>query len=381
MYTLRKYINILMKKVRIPIAARRLILKLGMHGSKPLNGDDCLLSLKKVSPFPDGTSIRSTDIMKREKIYDLAVIVPVYNNANLLIKCIKSLLDQQTNYSYQIIVVDDGSTDNTETILKYLKKFDLHKKLKIIKQENRGFSGARNRGINESCAKYISFVDSDDFVSTGNFINTMLMAAYNTNADIVECSYLSFSEDASYKVPHIETSGLFDNPFKVLYGYPWGKLYKSSLFGDTEFPEGFWYEDTMGMYRLWPKAKTIKLISPVLYYYRINPNGITAASMGKTKSLDSLYVTIQLLRDCRISKVKLDNRLYNFTLKQMATNFIRILPLTKDVLLNAFFVMANVLDEYFPSSFFKTDDVDLTIVESSLRSRDYKKFVAYCLSL
>ena len=115
---------------------------------------------------------------------DVSIIVPVYNAEKTIERCLDSILKQITTYKYEIIVIDDGSTDNS------LKKIEEYKRfIKIIKQSNGGPGKARNRGIKEAQAPFLLFVDSDDYVAN-NFVDTFLNVEKNTNADIVICNFI-----------------------------------------------------------------------------------------------------------------------------------------------------------------------------------------------
>lgn len=293
--------------------------------------------------------------------------------------CIKSLIDQDTEYKYQIILINDGSTDGTRDILlDYSKKYPTN--IIFIDQENKGLSGARNVALNYVSGRYITFVDTDDVV-TSKFVQSLVKVAYEQDADIVEGSYQVIDVDDNVIQSNIHSLNTNVNAFKALYGYPWGKAYRSSLLNDIQFPEGFWYEDTMQMYRLWPKANKIITIPEIIYRYRKNPQGITNNSKGRVKALDSLYITIRLLEDCNVEHIALDDDLYNFTLSQMAMNFLRIQDLDENILKNAFNVITQTIDKFFPADVFKTSDVQLRKLEESLRNKDYKKFVVYCIML
>ena len=115
---------------------------------------------------------------------DLSIVVPAYNSQKTITECIKSVIEQETKYNYELIIVNDGSKDNTKKIV---ESFD-DQHIVLINQENKGFSGARNRGIDESKGKYIMFLDSDDAYDP-SFMLTMLEAMLRENADIVVCRY------------------------------------------------------------------------------------------------------------------------------------------------------------------------------------------------
>ncbi|GIC72106.1 glycosyltransferase family 2 protein [Limosilactobacillus fermentum] len=378
MYELRRSIDRRMRKLKMPKCLREFVVGFNLSEKKDfLLGQDSFDKLMSISPSPKGTSIVNR---RQEKInYDLSIVVPAYNVSQYVADCIKSLIDQDTEYKYQIILINDGSTDGTRDILlDYSKKYPTN--IIFIDQENKGFSGARNVALNYVSGRYITFVDTDDVV-TSKFVQSLLKVAYEQDADIVEGSYQVIDVDDNVIQSNIHFLNTNVNAFKALYGYPWGKAYRSSLLNDIQFPEGFWYEDTMQMYRLWPKANKIITIPEIIYRYRKNPQGITNDSKGKVKALDSLYITIRLLEDCNVEHIALDGDLYNFTLSQMAMNFLRIQDLDENILKNAFNVITQTIDKFFPADVFKTSDVQLRKLEESLRNKDYKKFVVYCIML
>lgn len=378
MYELRRSIDRGMRKLKMPKGVREFVVGFNLSEKKDfLLGQDSFDKLMSISPSPKGTSIVNR---RQEKInYDLSIVVPAYNVSQYVANCIKSLIDQDTKYKYQIILINDGSTDGTRDILlDYSKKYPTN--IIFIDQENKGFSGARNVALNYVSGRYITFVDTDDVV-TSKFVQSLVKVAYEQDADIVEGSYQVIDVDDNVIQSNIHSLNTNVNAFKALYGYPWGKAYRSSLLNDIQFPEGFWYEDTMQMYRLWPKANKIITIPEIIYRYRKNPQGITNNSKGKVKALDSLYITIRLLEDCNVEHIALDGDLYNFTLSQMAMNFLRIQDLDENILKNAFNVITQTIDKFFPADVFKTSDVQLRKLEESLRNKDYKKFVVYCIML
>ncbi|UJP15615.1 glycosyltransferase family 2 protein [Limosilactobacillus fermentum] len=378
MYELRRSIDRRMRKLKMPKCLKEFVVGFNLSEKKDfLLGQDSFDKLMSISPSPKGTSIVNR---RQEKInYDLSIVVPAYNVSQYVADCIKSLIDQDTEYKYQIILINDGSTDGTRDILlDYSKKYPTN--IIFIDQGNKGLSGARNVALNYVSGRYITFVDTDDVV-TSKFVQSLLKVAYEQDADIVEGSYQVIDVDDNVIQSNIHFLNTNVNAFKALYGYPWGKAYRSSLLNDIQFPEGFWYEDTMQMYRLWPKANKIITIPEIIYRYRKNPQGITNDSKGKVKALDSLYITIRLLEDCNVEHIALDGDLYNFTLSQMAMNFLRIQDLDENILKNAFNVITQTIDKFFPADVFKTSDVQLRKLEESLRNKDYKKFVVYCIML
>ena len=118
------------------------------------------------------------------KHIDVTVVVPTYNCGDYISDCLSSLLNQETSYSYEIIVVDDGSTDDTKNIVTN----NANKKIRYYYKMNSGVSEARNFGMKKARGDYITFVDADDNVLRG-YIETLLSEEKRTNADLVVSGY------------------------------------------------------------------------------------------------------------------------------------------------------------------------------------------------
>lgn len=366
---LKVIINYLLKKIKIRQEQRYKIISILPSIFKTNIG---IKLLEQYSLFPNGSSIESVERCPLKVQVDLDIIVPAYNVEKYIGQCINSLLKQKTKYKYRIIIINDGSNDNTSKLLNAYAK-DNPNLIKLINQSNRGLSGARNTGLRKSNSKYITFVDSDDFVSN-TFVDELLTKCFVNDADIVEGSYETVDLSGStIKKYNALTTG--SNAFSLLYGYPWGKAYRSSLFHDVIFPENFWFEDTMLMYRIWPKAKRVININETIYYYRINPRGITHTARRSLKALDSLYITIQMLRDCKSLNESLSIDIYEFSLFQMAMNFHRVAFLNNKILNGSFLTMCELMNKYFPEKDFKTNRRALKDIEKALRSRNYSLFV------
>lgn len=231
----------------------------------------------------------------------VSVIVPVYNMESYLEKCMDSLVNQ-TLEDIEIIVVNDGSVDNSLKILnKYKKKYP--EKVQVINQENSGISVARNNGLKKATGKYVGFVDSDDFVDL-NMFKHLYDKCKEINADIVVCNYKKYYSDTdSYEsvdvVKNIHCSSLFEEPSLInsIYYAPWNKLYKRSLFDDIIFPVNKKYEDINAILKVFLKAKKIGKLDEYLYLYRINNSGETLTINKKIS--DIVYILKDLVDWCK----------------------------------------------------------------------------------
>lgn len=165
----------------------------------------------------------------------ISVIIPVYNCATYLRRCVESVLTQ-TYKNLEIICVNDGSTDESGAILTELMKKD--SRIRVICQENKGVSAARNAGIKLATGEWITFVDADDAIESDMYEN-LLNHVTNDDIDIVHCGYKRISLDGTIK--HINGTGKIieqDNveaakcliQGKLFVGSLWNKLYKATLF-------------------------------------------------------------------------------------------------------------------------------------------------------
>lgn len=204
---------------------------------------------------------------------DVSVIVPVYNASKYLPKCLDSLVSQ-TIESYEIIIINDGSTDNS---LEIINNYKLNKKVKVISTQNNGIGISRNNGLKQAKGKYVLFVDSDDYVSE-DFIEKMLKKATLENADIVICDMYRVFDDAKIKNDKIEfNDGIIKNEKEQLLNIPLGpcgKLFLKEIL-TINFAEKLKYEDVPFVINaLINSKKTVKL-NEYLYYYVIHDSSET----------------------------------------------------------------------------------------------------------
>lgn len=226
----------------------------------------------------------------------LSIIVPVYNTAKdgMLNKCMDSLVNQ-TIENYEIIAVNDASTDNSLEILRdYEARYkDLVKVLTY--DENRHQGGARNLGIDHSRGEWIGFIDSDDWIAP-DFYEKMIKKGLDTKADVVGCQYqIVYSHDGDQKgdVITIHTNDLVgeldEEKHKAFFMHPGSmvvKVYRSALIKDNNlrFPENMYYEDNYAG-PIWSLYyEHFELVDEPLYYYYQN-----ATSTVHEVSMNKLY--------------------------------------------------------------------------------------------
>lgn len=202
----------------------------------------------------------------------ISVIVPIYNVEKYLDRCVDSIINQ-TYKNLEIILVDDGSPDNCPKMCDDYAKID--NRIKVVHKENGGLSDARNVGMEVATGEYVSFIDSDDYISL-DFYETLFQTMIDNDSDIVECSVVKFYENEKFdeysddlKITNYDTlyalDGLInENPFKQ---HVWNKLYKSNIVLDIPYAVGKLNEDEFWTYQIFGKAKKVTRINKTMYYY------------------------------------------------------------------------------------------------------------------
>ena len=230
----------------------------------------------------------------------ISIVIPIYNVEKYLACCIESVI-RQTYKALEIILVDDGSTDSCPDICDKYEKIDT--RIIVIHKENGGLSDARNAGLAIARGKYITFIDSDDFVSE-KFIEELFKAMIQNNSDISVCNYKMVDENATKQedIDNDMSTLLFSNKEALHHAYQgdikgfeflaWGKMYKKALFTENkiEYPKGKIHEDTFTTYKLLDKANTVVYIGCQLYYYRLRQGSIMQSSYN-IKHLDLIDAT------------------------------------------------------------------------------------------
>lgn len=240
---------------------------------------------------------------------EITVIVPVYNVEKYLGKCLDSILSQSFS-NIEIICVNDGSTDNSRKILQDYKNKD--SRIIILDKKNGGLSSARNAGLNIARGKYISFVDSDDWIEN-DMLELMYSSMENLNTDISICQVHQFDESKQkiddsnpyYTLEYFNSS--FDNrSFSYLETksfimdvcvMAWNKLYRRSFLDslNARFPDGKIFEDGPFFFSIFFNTKKVNIVRKFLYNYRINRKG-SIIEKGGRQFLDIIDV-VELMFD------------------------------------------------------------------------------------
>ncbi|WML54789.1 glycosyltransferase [Neobacillus sp. PS3-12] len=225
---------------------------------------------------------------------EISIVVPVYNVESFIHECIKSILDQ-TFKDFELILVNDGSTDQSRHICDEYAKKD--KRIIVIHKENGGQSSARNKGIVAAKGSYIGFIDSDDWVEKDMY-NILYTKAKEADADITACNIMQYDKESGKHLYCNKTDDISydqDSAMHELYlnerltFSPCNKLYKKELFENIRFKEGYILEDMDFSYRVMHQAKKIFYTGKALYNYRYNDKSTMRKGFSK-KRLDEYEV-------------------------------------------------------------------------------------------
>jgi len=324
--------------------------------------------LNELNPDVGGSCLCKNEIASEKEQVNLEIIIPVYNAEKYVAESIDSALNQKTEYSYRVIIVNDGSTDSSADII---NRYSHDSRVRIIHQENRGFSGARNRALEHIGGEYVTFLDSDDRLPDGA-IEKLLRTAYEGNYDIVGGGYIRF-DGSKFMSKTIPRQG-------QLYGFPWGKVYKADLWNNYKFPEKYWFEDTVFAMVIHDYAKKKTSIQEVVYEYRVNRKSISALSVGKPKVIDSLWITIKMLSDRERLGLPFDHLFLDQLVNQCKVNTRRIYTLDNQQANLANFYASKEL--YF--RYCQNNNCQKPLnqpIETAILHDDYRQFLLACLFL
>lgn len=212
----------------------------------------------------------------------LTVVIPVYNVEKYLKRCIDSILIQEWK-NYDILLVDDGSTDNSPQICEdYAKAYDI---ISVIHKENGGLSEARNTGISNAEGEYVYFLDSDDWIEPNTFsdlaevIESDQYDIISFNPEFVKSEHDIIKSDSKRTKRLTGKEALIDMfSYGFITGFATDKIYRKALFtkNTIQFPVGKYYEDLGTNYKLFLAAKKVYATNQKYYHYLIdNPDAIT----------------------------------------------------------------------------------------------------------
>ena len=291
--------------VQLPFANRKC-------GREPEQAMACLREIRTQRPCTVEWNSRLTGE------YDLMIVIPAYNVQDYIEECMDSVLHQVTQYVFQVVVIEDGSTDHTG---ERLEKYESDPRVRVIRQKNSGIACARNAGLETITGRYVMFVDSDD-VLCPDAIQKLLQKADRLDADIVEGSKYAFNENGSVRWRVLCEDTEEDADFLSHRGVPWGCVIRAEIFRNLKFPDGFEYEDSIMSYCVFPTAGKKCCISHMVYAYRHNKNSISHTASETPGCIDTYYVSLALWK-WYVNRFEITESFQLLVLRQIAINYNR----------------------------------------------------------
>lgn len=231
----------------------------------------------------------------------ISVIIPVFNSAKYIGKCLESIL-MQKNVHVEILIIDDGSTDETSSICDSYKAGADN--LIVLKQKNRGPGMARNVGLQNAGGDYVFFIDADDWIAS-DYLSTLHDFSIQHNCDIVQGGYCyafrdyglvakqTFKNKSNLVLDKTEAlKALLKH--KIIKNFCWGKLYRKSIIRDIRFPDMRCLEDYYWMERVIDNCNLYGIVNDPFYYYRQHSESITGSKAIKT---DEMLAALNERRD------------------------------------------------------------------------------------
>lgn len=245
----------------------------------------------------------------------ISVIVPVYNSEKHLADCVNSIINQ-TYQNLEIILVNDGSTDHSYSIMEDFRQKD--DRIRLFNQPNQGRGVARNTGIQNATGDFILFVDSDDYIGTDH-VHSLYKALKDNHADIAANTFFRINDDGYYfffvddsNPDQQKLNGVFDSQqflqrehqskfshIAISTVVPWCKLYKRSLFKNVYYPDTREGEDNFTTWKLYLAAKRIAFINTGDYCWRSENSNVKNSlndliTLNQSRSQDEQITTLKI---------------------------------------------------------------------------------------
>jgi len=289
----------------------------------------------------------------------VSIIVPVYNVENYLEKCLNSLINQ-TCQNIEILVVNDGSTDDSGKIINDFS-VQFPEKIKAFHKNNGGLSDARNYGIDHASGDYIGFVDSDDYVSPTMF-EEMINLAEKHSAEMVICNIQKVDEKGNVtqkltQIPNMPEKIDLETHFSVFSDISYfacNKLFKKDLFDTKRFKKGISFEDIQLIPQLLLECKTIAHTQVFHYQYLERQNSISKTHTEKGLDILRAVEDVEAAFEKSIYSHK-RKELKNFQILEGVYTFLAYLAFVKDE--NLFYRMSAELDAFRKKNDIKIKDI------------------------
>ena len=323
---------------------------------------------------PTNFSSLPANIERRDQNLDITFIIPVYNSTEYLEQSIESIFSQKSLPSFEIIAINDGSTDNSLEVLESIRHN--RNELTIISQHNRGQGAARNVGMQFARGRYFCFVDSDDMLES-TWVSSCLQRLVESKADYICTPFTRIDSTGNRRMG---TSGYNRAEFRGLS--PWGAIFKREVWDDIVFPEGVWYEDAVVDMCISTRYKGVFVDNPG-YLYRYQNNSISSRSYSNPRSVDAYWVVEFLLRWCRQLTIPFNQYLLRLTLEKLGPvllHWTNGLPISER--LDLFITSCGLLDSAFGGQALSSSKYGRWCdLHEAYKSRSFKAWELVCRTL
>lgn len=252
----------------------------------------------------------------------LSVIVPVYNVKKYLIECLNSILSQ-TFTDFELILVNDGSTDNCGEICDKYASQD--SRVVVIHKENGGLSSARNSGLEYASGKYITFIDSDDYYTNEHIYEQCITKLeQNNEIDFIQISHIHVervTNNTEMLLESIEDIYIQWIKNKFITNYAWDKIYRKQIFEKLRYPIGQNYEDRYVFPQIIKLTKKCYISPWGYYYYRQHTDQITRKTISESVIIDQIKADQNILKNLP----KNLNEIYCIVFYRMLSNYMYLL--------------------------------------------------------
>lgn len=310
----------------------------------------------------------------------VSIIIPVYNVEKYLDKCLSSIMNQ-TYSNLEILIIDDGSTDNSASLCDEYANKD--SRISVIHQKNRGLGAARNVGLDIAKGEYLMFVDSDDYLSHSKVVETLLSNVEKKYSAVYFASNLVNEFNDTIGERFIESTEKKELSHDELLDYVlmdrigsqvWKAIYERQCWNDVRFTENRLYEDISTLYKaVFNMEKSILFLPEKLYSYRINQNGI---SLGGNIVKKHYHIFLGFKEQYEFALIHSKSRVQDKALANSTTNLIAMfIDLFSGKETPGKYVNDGIL-------FFRNNIIDiLKNVSLPIKKKIQVLLISYCISL
>ncbi len=250
----------------------------------------------------------SSDILRTQPTLTVSFIIPMHNAGKYISKCIESIYKQEKLPSFEIIAVDDGSTDGTLALVSELAKH--HDNLTVISKKNGGAGSARNVGMENARGAFFCFVDADDLLEP-TWFSACFEYMRSSKADYVYSLVTRIDSSGRWRMGIAAEQRRHGSGLSAM-----AAIFGRYIWDDLIFPEGIWYEDAVIDYCVASRYKGV-FIDNVGYLYRYHGGAISSKSNSDKRSVDAYWVVEAMLEWCETLGISYDSALFHLTLEKL----------------------------------------------------------------